>query len=334
VLAARRHAGACLLLALFAWPPVVSARDGFAARVAVAAVAGDAVSGRPELASSLVERLQALCPVVVLGPGSLVEPLDLDARSRAVRRVAFAEALDAVVLGRLVPVSPRHAGPGFVLELHVRSGHSGGVVQREQVLLPPPPSDVAAIDAVLERIVAAQGWADAGPRVASGLVSTGGSVSDHGGAGGLFALDPANRDQPVEIESDELELRSQDDGSRHLVFTNNVRIVQGEATLTADELEAFYPPRESSPSLLIARGNVVVRQLGRTARCEEATYRRSDEKLLCRGNAELSYGCDIVRGREIEFDLAREGARVVGAASVLIRPRGEVEGSDCLELPR
>jgi lipopolysaccharide export system protein LptA len=113
-----------------------------------------------------------------------------------------------------------------------------------------------------------------------------------------------------------------------------VRIVQGEAILTADELEAFYAPRESSPSLLIARGNVVVSQVGRRARCDEATYRRSEEKLLCRGNAELSYGCDIVRGREIEFDLARDGARVVGAASDLIRPRGEVEGSDCPELPR
>jgi len=336
VFALLRHITRCLVLVysvfliLLALPASATARDSLAARVAVADVTGDAVSGRPELALLLVERLLALSTAVVLGPDSLAEPLELDARARAVRRAAFAGGLDAVVLGRLTRMSPRRGGGGLELELHVRSGHSGGVTQRELILLPPPPSDAAAIDAVLERLVAAQGWADVSPDAAAGAASTG--MSEEEASGGLFALDPANRDQPVEIEADELELRTLDDESRHLVFTNHVRVVQGEAMLTADELEAFYAPRESSPYLLVARGHVAVSQTGRRALCDEATYRRSEEKLWCRGNAELIFGCDIVRGREIEFDLVRDGARVVGAASVLIRPRGE--GSDCPGLLR
>ena len=85
---------------------------------------------------------------------------------------------------------------------------------------------------------------------------------------------------------------------------------------------------------LIAEGNVAVEQGERHASCQQATYERKLQTIVCRGKAEVVQGCDRVRGREIEFDLERERVRVTGAASVLIRPEdadGECKGKEMLE---
>ena len=66
-----------------------------------------------------------------------------------------------------------------------------------------------------------------------------------------------------------------------------------------------------------------VTQGDRRASCNEAIYERVEELITCRGKAVVFQGCDQVRGREIEFDLAREIVRVVGQAAVLIHPSDE-----------
>ena len=43
----------------------------------------------------------------------------------------------------------------------------------------------------------------------------------------------------------------------------------------------------------------------------------------------FSISCDQVRGEEIQFDLARDRVRVIGAASVVIR-RDDGEGGGCV----
>ena len=84
----------------------------------------------------------------------------------------------------------------------------------------------------------------------------------------------------------------------------------------------FHPPGRSQPERLTATGHVTVRQGERRARCQKATYVRADQTIQCQGNAEVTQGCDRVRGREIEFDLERDRVRVNGSASVLIQPEG------------
>jgi lipopolysaccharide export system protein LptA len=119
-----------------------------------------------------------------------------------------------------------------------------------------------------------------------------------------MALLPGERsDEPISIKSDELEVLSED-GGRRLVFSRNVVVVQGDMRLRANRLEAVYPQGASQPESLHATGSVFVNQGDREARCQEATYVRTSDTIVCRGNAEVVQGCDRVRGREIEFDLA------------------------------
>lgn len=143
--------------------------------------------------------------------------------------------------------------------------------------------------------------------------------------GGDSLLGDLRSEGPIEIKSEELEAVRKGD-ERHLVFRSNVRVVQGDLTLRTDKLDAFYPKEASQPSRLIANGHVQVEQGDRRARCDRATYLRAENEVVCRGRAKLTQGCDVVRGREIRFDLEREHFRVIGAASVVLR---DAKGASC-----
>ena len=137
------------------------------------------------------------------------------------------------------------------------------------------------------------------------------------------------REEPIEIQSDELEMIEQSE-QRHLVFLRNVRVVQGDVTMWTDRLDAFYPDGSSQPDRLVARGNVRVVQGERHAVCDRADYERDAQVIVCRGHAELFEGCDHVRGEKIHFDLEGERVRVTGGPSVVIYPAGTATGS-CAE---
>ena len=137
-------------------------------------------------------------------------------------------------------------------------------------------------------------------------------------------------DEPITIQSDELEVIQQDD-SRHIIFDRNVLVTQGDVTLRSEKLDAYYSAGASQPDRLVATGRVRVSQGDRKGRCERAVYRRADQTLVCSGRAEVVQGCERLRGSKIEFDLARDRVRVTGAASVLIQPDAADGTSGCAE---
>lgn len=149
------------------------------------------------------------------------------------------------------------------------------------------------------------------------------------GGGRLFDFGVIETGDPIEIEARELEVVTLDGGGRQLSFREAVRVVQGAARLHCDALDAWYPPGEREPERLVARGAVEIVQGDRRARCEEAVYLRSAQTLTCGGGAQLVQGCDVVTGREIEFDLARDRVRVIGEASVRIHPKGGASDPSC-----
>jgi lipopolysaccharide assembly outer membrane protein LptD (OstA) len=94
-------------------------------------------------------------------------------------------------------------------------------------------------------------------------------------------------------------------------------------------MEAFYPKGQSQPERMVATGHVVIKQTGKRALCKKATYFRTEQKLVCVGNAQLDEECDRVRGKEIVFHLDTEILEVIGAADVRIHPEGvECEPAD------
>jgi lipopolysaccharide export system protein LptA len=124
---------------------------------------------------------------------------------------------------------------------------------------------------------------------------------------------------PLSIKADELEA-VEEGGLRRLRFTRSVHVEQGELSVHADRLEAFYPKDAEQPDRLVASGHVRVRRLDRQLACDAATYYRAEERLVCTGHAELREGEDRVRGDQIEIFFEQNRVRVSGGAVVHVTP--------------
>jgi lipopolysaccharide export system protein LptA len=298
----------------------------------------------PDVANLLATEIASRSHARVVAPDRLRhdERGIRDPRARDVRRWALWNQVENVIVGR---TSWRHA-KGLDVAVELRSGHSGAA-RAEYRLEPASVEDLPSAVTRLATLI----LADIGEPTGDGLehVGAAGPAGSEGpdavpespqpapqqpepvepDDGSLELLPGVDRDDPIAINSEELEVLTQD-GGRKLVFSRNVEVLQGDVTLNADRLEAIYPEGSSQPDRLVATGHVRVAQGDRRARCEDATYVRVGRVIVCRGRAEVTQGCDRVRGETIEFDLDRERVRVKGAASVVIQPDSADDGA-CLE---
>lgn len=296
--------------------------------IAVIPFGGSAGPGAEQVASRLAERLGALSAVRVVAPSKTGAGAVASLEAVQVRAWAERLAVDSIVLGRVDP-----SRDGRTVEIYLRSGHSGGPVAQHRAAL----RDAADLDRVATELAEAL-LADLGiplatplPGVAAPAPETSAEAAaptdDSEDSKGLFSLRAG--DEPLSIDSDELELSEQGD-DRHLIFRRNVRVTQGDIQLLTERLEAFYVSGSSQPDKLVATGRVSVLQGERRARCDRAVYRRADQTLECTGRAELIQRCDRVRGSKIQFDLERDRVRVLGGASVVIQPDSK-DGAGCAE---
>jgi lipopolysaccharide export system protein LptA len=283
--------------------------------------AGAPGAGVPDVATLLAERL------VTKGVERVVGPAELGARSVAepgageVSGWASRHELGAIVVGRATRL-----GSSLSLDLRLRAGRDGRVVATyiEEV---PRPSDLeASVERLAERVM--QGAALAQPDRAAQPATAG------DGAGGSRPAAPEERvfqsDAPIKISAAQLEAFERE-GGRRVIFTDDVRASQGDLSLTAQRLEAFYPPGQSQPDRLVATGGVVVVQENKTARCDQATYHRDRQLVVCTGrNAVLTQDDDQVQGQEITFHLDTRTLTVKGNAQLRIQPerRAERDGDE------
>ncbi|MCS7080188.1 MAG: LPS export ABC transporter periplasmic protein LptC [Chloracidobacterium sp.] len=84
------------------------------------------------------------------------------------------------------------------------------------------------------------------------------------------------------------------DVERRARYAENVKLVQGDATLTAETVEAELAARESRLERLMATGKVVIVQPGRQATGDAARYTAADDRYVITGN--LARVEDAVRG--------------------------------------
>jgi lipopolysaccharide transport protein LptA len=134
-------------------------------------------------------------------------------------------------------------------------------------------------------------------------------------------------DQPISINADDLEAVMQK-GQRKFLFRKNVVVVQGEMTLHTDALEAFYPEGSSDPDRLVATGNVIMEQEGRTLTCDHATYVRAEDRLICEGRAVMVSGEDRLSGDKIDVLIESGVVKASGKVQVNVMPKdSEGKGS-------
>jgi lipopolysaccharide transport protein LptA len=274
----------------------------------------------PDIASGLAQLLSTKGVERVVGPAELGGAAAAGSTAEETVSRAKRAGVDLVVVGRTTRL-----GESLSVDSQLRSAVTGAPLGTPMVVEASGPSDLGrAIDElatlVLERSRRALGASTsaAAPRRGEprAPVAPEGEKSDGSGKG-----QPFDSDAPISIKSDVLEAVEQD-GERKFVFSGNVRAAQDDLHLQSDRLEAFYPKGQSQPEQMVATGRVVIKQTGKRALCKKATYFRTEQKLVCVGNAQLDEKCDRVRGKEIVFHLDTEVLEVIGAADVRIHPEG------------
>ena len=143
-----------------------------------------------------------------------------------------------------------------------------------------------------------------------------------------------NRDQPIQIEAGSLEMR---DKKKEATFAGNVKVVQGDTTMTSKSLVVFYdqnpapaPPAASSKGAksppiqsatpgpggsssirrLEARGSVVVTQKDQIVTGETAIFDTRSNQVTMQGGVVLTQGQNILRGDRLVVDMTTGVSRV------------------------
>jgi lipopolysaccharide export system protein LptA len=144
-----------------------------------------------------------------------------------------------------------------------------------------------------------------------------------------FFARKSNNKEPINIESDSLELRDKD---KTATFINNVKLVQGDMTVECKVLVVHYedPPsattgttgktrsgaapqsqsREQQIKLLQASGGVVVTQRDQVATGDSGTFDMKANTATIVGNVVLTQGQNVVRGDRLWIDMNTNISRV------------------------
>jgi lipopolysaccharide export system protein LptA len=144
-----------------------------------------------------------------------------------------------------------------------------------------------------------------------------------------------NRDQPIQIEAASLEMR---DKKKEATFTGNVKVVQGDTTMTSKVLVVFYesspaaatpatanaksaksapmqsatpgPGGTSSIRRLEAKGSVVVTQKDQVVTGETAVFDTKANLITMLGGVVLTQCKNVLRGDRLLVDMTTGVSRV------------------------
>ncbi len=148
-----------------------------------------------------------------------------------------------------------------------------------------------------------------------------------------------NRDQPIQIEAASLEMR---DKKKEATFAGNVKVVQGDTTMTSKTLVVFYEDKSSQPAAppagaknakgastgasmqsaqpgpggassikrLAAKGNVVVTQKDQVVTGETAIFDTKSNLITMMGSVVLTQCKNVLRGDRLLVDMTTGVSRV------------------------
>jgi lipopolysaccharide export system protein LptA len=185
-------------------------------------------------------------------------------------------------------------------------------------------------------------WGLAPALALSAALSAGQAFAQPAPAGPTNALQgfSQNRGQPINIESNSLELR---DKEKIATFSDNVRVTQGDTTIECKVLVVYYadetPPaagkksaKPSTPMMgpsgqqqirrLEAKGGVIVTQKDQTATGDSAVFEMKTNTVTLLGNVVVMQGQNVLRGDKLWVDLNTNVSRVESGKSGQSRVQG------------
>lgn len=270
-----------------------------------------------EAADLLAQRLRAAGAVRVVGPAEFEGKISRRPDAATVKRVGVEQGVIGVLTGRTTRI-----GTHLSVDVQLYSAASGTVAATLVEEVPNSAALQPALDRIAKRILQivgsgakmspASATLPAAPPTATRTQKEAAEPSKTGSS--ITASK-----EPMAITADQLEVLPKN-GGRTIVFVGNVKLVQGPLLLTSEKLEAVYAAGASDPERIVATRNVHIAQSGKTVRCDQATYQRKTQRVICRGNAVMQQGIDQAEGEEIEFQLDAERLLIRGGAKVVITP--------------
>lgn len=140
------------------------------------------------------------------------------------------------------------------------------------------------------------------------------------GAQVAFGSSQRDRDLPVEVTSDNLNVNQNDNTA---IFTGSVVIGQGEMRLSAPRVLVVYLKDQSGIESLEATGGVTLVSGPDAAEGERADYNITTGIIEMRGNVLLVQGDNAITGETMYVDTTAGTARVSGRVKTVLQPRAK-----------
>jgi lipopolysaccharide export system protein LptA len=125
-----------------------------------------------------------------------------------------------------------------------------------------------------------------------------------------------NRDQPIQIEAASLEMR---DKKKEATFAGNVKVVQGDTTMTSKTLVVFYEDKSSQPPAPAASAKSAK---GAATPMQSATPgpggASSIKRLEARGNVVVTQKEQVVTGETAIFDTKTNLITMLGGTGQVV----------------
>lgn len=136
-------------------------------------------------------------------------------------------------------------------------------------------------------------------------------------AQGFSSLKNHDTEAPLDVDAERIEVR---DKEKIAVFSGSVKVVQGDLTLTADEMRVYYQQvGDGDPTIqrLDASGNVRLISPTDKARARNGVYDVEERTVTMTGDVQLQRRQDVLNGQRLQVNLTSGTATLDGAP-----PRG------------
>lgn len=160
--------------------------------------------------------------------------------------------------------------------------------------------------------------------VLAGLIAAGAlSLSAMAQGSGPFGGFKHDREAPVEISADALEVRQADSIA---IFSGQVVAGQGTLRLTAERVEVTFDPEAEGEGetgaikTMKANGNVFLSNGAETAQGREAEYNLDTGMVRMRGDVILTQGDNVGKGETLVINLNTGEATMKGRVSLILKP--------------
>ncbi|WP_274630378.1 LptA/OstA family protein [Arvimicrobium flavum] len=135
-------------------------------------------------------------------------------------------------------------------------------------------------------------------------------------------------DQPIQIESDKLEVR---EAESMAIFSGNVNVVQGDTLLKAGLMTVYYAKGAGSPTSgsqqierLEVKDKVYLRSKEQVATGDEGQFDVASNTLVLTGKeVVLTEGANVAKGRKLTVNTQTGKSQLEGRVQVLITPSSQ-----------